>query len=266
MRSRSTTSGGPPGSAIAAPTSTTRPTSRRRRTRGLRADIEAAAAHLRAVAGTTQPVHDRLLHGRPDGVPHGGVRARARGRDRLLRLADRGRRATTRPRRRTSRRRSTRRSSRSSAAPTRASTRRFAPPGSGADQAAGVDHETIVYEGAPHSFFDRKADEFADQSAAAWAATLGFIRARTASRVSFLKRLLGGAPAEDAAPERTPAELLADEQERDRELLLAEAEAHGRRPDPAPAPLRGPLVDATRAGRHRRSGRRGRVRGVAVSA
>ena len=45
---------------------------------------------------------------------------------------------------------------------------------------AGRDHETIVYEGAPHSFFDRKADEFADQSAAAWAATLDFIRARTA--------------------------------------------------------------------------------------
>ena len=41
--------------------------------------------------------------------------------------------------------------------------------------------------------------------------------------MSFLKRLLGGAPAEDAGPERTCAELLADEQERDRELLLAEA-------------------------------------------
>jgi hypothetical protein len=41
--------------------------------------------------------------------------------------------------------------------------------------------------------------------------------------VSFLKRLLGGASAEDAGPERTPAELLADEQERDRELLLADA-------------------------------------------
>ena len=38
-----------------------------------------------------------------------------------------------------------------------------------------------MYEGAPHSFFDRKADEFADQSAAAWAATLDFIRARTAA-------------------------------------------------------------------------------------
>ena len=40
--------------------------------------------------------------------------------------------------------------------------------------------------------------------------------------MSFLKRLLGGAPG-DETPERTPAELLADEQERDRELLLAEA-------------------------------------------
>jgi carboxymethylenebutenolidase len=46
---------------------------------------------------------------------------------------------------------------------------------------AGREHQTIVYEGAPHSFFDRKADEFADQSAAAWAATLDFIRARTTS-------------------------------------------------------------------------------------
>ena len=45
--------------------------------------------------------------------------------------------------------------------------------------AAGRDHRSIVYEGAPHSFFDRKAAEFADESAAAWAATLAFIRART---------------------------------------------------------------------------------------
>jgi carboxymethylenebutenolidase len=43
--------------------------------------------------------------------------------------------------------------------------------------AAGVDHRTIVYDGAPHSFFDRKAGEYATQSAAAWQATLDFIRA-----------------------------------------------------------------------------------------
>jgi carboxymethylenebutenolidase len=46
--------------------------------------------------------------------------------------------------------------------------------------AARLEHETIVYEGAPHSFFDRKADEYHDQSDAAWAATLDFIRTRTA--------------------------------------------------------------------------------------
>ena len=41
--------------------------------------------------------------------------------------------------------------------------------------AAGVEHETIVYPDAPHSFFDRKAADFAAASADAWAATLAFI-------------------------------------------------------------------------------------------
>ena len=45
--------------------------------------------------------------------------------------------------------------------------------------AAGVDHRLVTYDGAPHSFFDRKAAEFADASAAAWDEVLGFIRART---------------------------------------------------------------------------------------
>ena len=42
--------------------------------------------------------------------------------------------------------------------------------------AAGVDHRLVTYPGAPHSFFDRKAAEFADASAAAWAETLGVHR------------------------------------------------------------------------------------------
>ena len=46
---------------------------------------------------------------------------------------------------------------------------------------ANVDHETIVFDGAPHSFFDRKAEDFARQSAAAWDATLAFIRSHTAT-------------------------------------------------------------------------------------
>lgn len=45
--------------------------------------------------------------------------------------------------------------------------------------AAGVEHRTIVHAGAPHSFFDRKATDFADASASAWAETLAFIRERT---------------------------------------------------------------------------------------
>jgi carboxymethylenebutenolidase len=47
-------------------------------------------------------------------------------------------------------------------------------------EAAGVGHRTLVYPGAPHSFFDRKADEFADASASAWSEMLAFIRDRTA--------------------------------------------------------------------------------------
>lgn len=41
--------------------------------------------------------------------------------------------------------------------------------------AAGVAHEVVVYPGAPHSFFDRKYAEFADESADAWGRVLGFI-------------------------------------------------------------------------------------------
>jgi carboxymethylenebutenolidase len=40
---------------------------------------------------------------------------------------------------------------------------------------AGVEHEIRVYEGAPHSFFDRNADQFADASADAWRRVLEFI-------------------------------------------------------------------------------------------
>jgi carboxymethylenebutenolidase len=50
--------------------------------------------------------------------------------------------------------------------------------------AADVDHRIVVYDGAPHSFFDRKADEFADASRAAWEETLTFIRGRTPSPVA----------------------------------------------------------------------------------
>jgi carboxymethylenebutenolidase len=44
-------------------------------------------------------------------------------------------------------------------------------------QAAGVEHRSITYPGAPHSFFDRTAAEFANESEDAWRQMLDFIGA-----------------------------------------------------------------------------------------
>ncbi len=44
---------------------------------------------------------------------------------------------------------------------------------------AHVEHEIHTYPGAPHSFFDRKADEFVAASADAWARVLAFIEANS---------------------------------------------------------------------------------------
>jgi carboxymethylenebutenolidase len=46
-------------------------------------------------------------------------------------------------------------------------------------QAAGVEHELVVYEGAPHSFFDRRYEEYAEASADAWERVLAFIARHT---------------------------------------------------------------------------------------
>ena len=40
---------------------------------------------------------------------------------------------------------------------------------------AGVEHEVVTYPGAPHSFFDRKQEEFARDSASAWSRVLAFL-------------------------------------------------------------------------------------------
>jgi carboxymethylenebutenolidase len=42
--------------------------------------------------------------------------------------------------------------------------------------AAGVEHDVVVYPGAPHSFFDRKYDEFAAASEDAWNRVLQFVK------------------------------------------------------------------------------------------
>ena len=44
---------------------------------------------------------------------------------------------------------------------------------------AGVQHESVTYDGAPHSFFDRKQEEFADASADAWRKVQGFVTRHT---------------------------------------------------------------------------------------
>jgi carboxymethylenebutenolidase len=40
---------------------------------------------------------------------------------------------------------------------------------------AGVEHEVVIYDGAPHSFFDRKHEEFAEDSEDAWNRVLAFL-------------------------------------------------------------------------------------------
>jgi carboxymethylenebutenolidase len=47
-------------------------------------------------------------------------------------------------------------------------------------QGAGVEHDVVVYPNAPHSFFDRTYEQYAQESADAWARVLAFVRARAA--------------------------------------------------------------------------------------
>lgn len=42
-------------------------------------------------------------------------------------------------------------------------------------EAVGVEHEIVVFDGAPHSFFDRKQEDYAAASEDAWQRTLAFI-------------------------------------------------------------------------------------------
>jgi carboxymethylenebutenolidase len=44
---------------------------------------------------------------------------------------------------------------------------------------AGIETQLTIYEGAPHSFFDRRATEFAEASADAWKRLLEFIKLRS---------------------------------------------------------------------------------------
>ncbi|HLZ57617.1 MAG TPA: dienelactone hydrolase family protein [Ktedonosporobacter sp.] len=44
---------------------------------------------------------------------------------------------------------------------------------------AGIEHEIVIYDGAPHSFFDRRATDFAEASSDAWQRVLSFIASHT---------------------------------------------------------------------------------------
>ena len=44
---------------------------------------------------------------------------------------------------------------------------------------AGVEHDLVTYPGAPHSFLDRKASDFADAAADSWRRSLAFIAGHT---------------------------------------------------------------------------------------
>jgi len=46
-------------------------------------------------------------------------------------------------------------------------------------ESAGVEHELVSYEGAPHSFFDRKQEEFAAASDDAWSRVLTFLESHS---------------------------------------------------------------------------------------
>ena len=47
-------------------------------------------------------------------------------------------------------------------------------------EAAGVEYELVTYEGAPHSFFDRRQENFADESEDAWNRVLSFVEQHAA--------------------------------------------------------------------------------------
>jgi carboxymethylenebutenolidase len=46
-------------------------------------------------------------------------------------------------------------------------------------ESAGVEHELVTYEGAPHSFFDRKQEEFAAASDDAWSRVVTFLESHS---------------------------------------------------------------------------------------
>ena len=121
----------------------------------IQADVAAAVEHLRSLGVESVFTVGFCMGGRAV-LARRRRRARARRRGRLLRPA--GRAQTARRGRSSSPRRWTRRCSRCRPAPTRTSRPSDNEAFEQALSDAGVEHELVVYEGAPHSFFDRKQE------------------------------------------------------------------------------------------------------------
>ena len=144
---------------------------------GLQTDIRVAAGRCSATAGSRSLFTVGFCFGGrvaflslTIGLPE------LQGGDRLLRLADRpSRNDTPAPAEVAGQMRV--RCWASSAAPTRGSRRRSSR-SSGARWRPPAWTTRSSVPGAPHSFFDRKAEEFADASADAWERVLGFVRSR----------------------------------------------------------------------------------------
>ena len=139
---------------------------------GVQADTRAAVEHLRGLGCSSVFTVGFCFGGRASWVAAASGHGLA-GVDRLLRLADAA--ARRRRARSSASTRSRARSSRCRRATTRASPPTTTPTFERALTAAGVEHEIVVYDGAPHSFFDRKQEEFADASDDAWRRTLAFV-------------------------------------------------------------------------------------------
>jgi carboxymethylenebutenolidase len=149
----------------------------------LQADIAAAVAHLRSKEGgqVRSLFSVGFCFGGAISLPSGGERPRLRRGDRLHGWPLGLPRWPTAP---------------------EADRRRLAVPGAGAGDLrrgprhpvqrrrgvrpgtltrAGVQHESVTCDGAPHSFFDRKQTEFADASADAWKKVQAFVKGHTAA-------------------------------------------------------------------------------------
>ena len=140
---------------------------------GVQADVAACVAHLRAAGCTSIFTVGFCFGGRNAWLAAASGHDLCR-RDRLLRPARAGQRRLTGTRR-NERRSSRRRSSVSWAATTPGSRSRTRRRSTRPSPLRAIEHEIVIYPGAPHSFFDRKQEEFADASEDAWSRVLAFL-------------------------------------------------------------------------------------------